>query len=339
MKTNNHYVPRTYLKQWANGSQIFEYTLIVSHENVPVWKESSISRTSSVESLYVYFDKGELNDEMEDFFSEKFEMKYNSFLDKINSRLQLDEQDKDYISKLVASQHLRTLNGFRKIQRIVEEKWPEIIEKLVKKMEDEIKINGTLTVKEVNKDDALVPLKVKIHSINDEESSLELQSYNGKSYWIFAMKHLLESTYKVLNNVSWCIFDAPQDFSWVTTDDPIIFLNYHGPINYDFEGGWGVKNTNIIYPLTPKKLLFAEIGRTLKTYDTATHEFAKLMQEYIVMHAFSCVYSNEKNQEITEIRKRIVNQKMFKELNDSLKKLHKDYMSYEVPYLKRDNKE
>lgn len=162
MKINNHYVPKTYLKQWADGTKVYEYTLLVPHKDVPKWKKVSVSKTSSVNSLYLYFDKGGMNDEMEDYFSEEFEMKYNSFLNKINSYTSLDAKDKDYISKLVASQSLRTLNGFHKVQEIVSKQFPEIIETVVSEMEKEFHETGTLSSIEEYGKNNFIPLSISM---------------------------------------------------------------------------------------------------------------------------------------------------------------------------------
>lgn len=335
MKINNHYVPKTYLKQWSDGTKVYEYKLLSPHKDVPKWKKASISKTSSVNSLYLYYDKGEMNDEMEDYFSEEFEMKYTTFINKINSYVPLDDKDNDYISKLVASQYLRTLNGFRKVQEIILNQFPEIINDVVSEMEKEFYETGTLLVNENNEKDNFIPLKVNIHDINNRKSGLEVQSYAGKSLWIYAMKHLLDSTYKVLNNTSWCIYDAPPNFSWVTTDDPVIFLNYYERNNYDFKGGWGIENTNIIFPLSPEKLLFTQIGQVQKNYAVATYSFANTIQEYIIEHAYSKIYSNEKKHKVTKLRKRIIDEKLFKDFTNSLKDFHENYINNEVPYLRK----
>ena len=275
MKINNHYVPKTYLKQWAKETKIYEYALLVSHESIPKWKKASISRTSSVNSLYIYYDKGEMNDEMEDYFSEEFEMKYTSFINKVNSYLPFEENDIEYMSKLIASQYLRTLSGFHRIQKFIIKSFPNTIEEIITDMEKGNHKTDFITVENESKQNNFIPLKLDIYDVNQEKAALKVETYAGKSLWIFAMKHMLNSTYKILNKISWCVYDAPPNFSWVTSDDPVIFLNYHKNENYDFNGGWGSKNTIIIFPLSPKKLLFAQIGQVQKSsYRTATYSFA-----------------------------------------------------------------
>ncbi|MGG5359197.1 MULTISPECIES: DUF4238 domain-containing protein [unclassified Enterococcus] len=336
MKINNHYVPKTYLKQWAINNKIYEYNLLVPHDKYPKWKKVSISRTSSLDSLYLYYDEGEITDEMEDFFSTEFEMQYNSFIDKINTYSILDKNDKEYISKLVASQYLRTLKGFYRIQKIVIDTFPDIIEDLKFSMEQEFKTTGTLRVDNKSRleYDNFIPLKVDIQKLDEEKSGLNIQTIAGKSLWLFCIKHFLTSTYKILNKISWCIYDAPNNFEWVTSDDPVIFLNYFNKNNYNFNGGWGVNNTNIIFPLSPTKLLFATIGQSTTPYQKATLSFAEEIQKYIVENSHYKIYSRTVNQKITKMRKRHVDEKKFREFNDSLKDFHDNYVDIEIPFLK-----
>lgn len=336
MKINNHYVPKTYLKQWAREKKIYEYKLLVPHEKYPKWNNVSISRTSSLEFLYLYYNEGEITDELEDFFSTKFEMQYSSFINKINSYSKLDKNDKEYISKLVASQYLRTLKGFFRTQKIVTDKFPEIIEDLVFSMEQEFKKSGSLQIDNKSKLEHydFIPLKVELQKIDRENTGLNIQTIAGKSLWLFGIKHLLNSTYKALNKISWCIYDAPNNYEWATSDDPVIFLNFYDKKNYNFDGAWGVENTNVIFPLSPTKLLFATIGQPTDTYKKATLTFAEEIQKYIVENAYSKIYSRIPVNRITKIRKRLVDEHEFRIFNNSLKNFHKNYLNDEVPLLK-----
>lgn len=335
MKKNNHYVPKTYLKQWAKNNKIQEYSLLVPHEKVPKWKEVSISRTSSLDYLYVFFQDGKLTDKMEDFFSEEFEMNFSTFMNKIDLHLPLNDDDKEYISKLVASQYLRTLNGFQNINRKIKEILPNVMQEVVDDLNNKIKNKNNLIIEKELEVKNELPVKVKLSKSDDNQGILEIESYIGKSYWIFALKYLLESTYKVLNTVSWCIYEAPKNFSWATSDDPVILLNYYRDGEYDFGGGWARKNTNIIFPLSPNKLLFAQIGEnSMQPYATATYAEARVFQKYIVEHAHTKIYSDFKNSSISKIRKRVVNEKDFKQFWASIQNYHDDYVNNEIPYLK-----
>lgn len=68
MKINNHYVPQIYLKQWEQKHKIYTYELLVPNKKCPIWKRESISRTSSLDYLYLYNINKEVSEELEDFF-------------------------------------------------------------------------------------------------------------------------------------------------------------------------------------------------------------------------------------------------------------------------------
>src|SRR5699024_11588180 len=75
-----------------------------------------------------------------------------------------------------------------------------------------------------------------------------------------------------------CSSDLP------TSDNPVINLNYYRKDKYDFNGGWGVDNTCIMMPLTPKHLLYTQVGYngSIKHLDKSiewTNFFVKLRSE------------------------------------------------------------
>lgn len=333
LKIKNHYVPKVYLKQWATGNKLYEYRLLVSHEKVPKWNKVSISNTATVDYLYLYLDDGELNDEMENYFSEEFEMKYGSLIEKVNSYEFLNSVDFEYISKLVVGQFIRTLSGYYWSQSIIQKTFPEIVEELSRKIDKDLTMKGSLPKREIGKIDKLLPLKLEM--LEDEENNfLKVETYAGKSTWLMSMKHLLGTTYKSLMATSWCIYDAPTNFYWATSDDPVILLNYYGKDDYDFKGGFGNIGTEIIFPLSPNKLLYTKIGKEFKeSYVRASYSVADLFQKIIVEHAFSKVYSSEENKKITKMRKRIVDETKYRSVDQSLKDFHENYINKEVPYL------
>ena len=142
MKIKNHYVPQVYLKQWENKKRIYTYEVLVPNKKCPIWKTESIRRTSSVDYLYIYKENNELTEELENFFSE-IENYYQTFMDKVNNNTELTLQDFKYISKLIASQHLRTIAGYLRCKNIILKQFGNVVTKTVEKMITEIE-NGSL---------------------------------------------------------------------------------------------------------------------------------------------------------------------------------------------------
>lgn len=337
MKINNHYVPQIYLKQWEQKHKIYTYELLVPNKKCPIWKRESISRTSSLDYLYLYNINKEVSEELEDFFSFEVENYYQAFIDKLTNRSSLDENDLKYISKLIAAQHLRTIGGYIRCKQVLTNSFEDIIKDTIEKIDKEIQegIVQHKTSKISSIDKKLLPLKTNIVEKDDKSVFLEVNSIIGKSTWIYSMKHLLTKTHKVLDDVSWCIYEAPEHFNWVTSDDPVIFLNYYDKNAYDFKGGWASKNTNIIFPLSPKKLLFAQIGvKQNVLYKKADVDFAIQIQRFIIENAFLKVYSFKEDNMVSSIRNRVVNRKEFLRIKKEIEQIHENYMNDELLYIK-----
>src|SRR5690606_12306492 len=83
------------------------------------------------------------------------------------------------------------------------------------------------------------PLKVSIGRKPDGNGTLKATTLVGRKMWIWSLRHLLTSTIEKLPRTRWTILHAPSNLSWPTTDNPLVRLNFFGPANYNFGGGWG----------------------------------------------------------------------------------------------------
>lgn len=224
------------------------------------------------------------------------------------------------------------------VKKILINSFEDIIKDTVEKIDKDVQ-EGVVqhkTNKIISIDEKLLPLKTSIVKEGDKNIFLKVNSIIGKSTWIYSMKHLLAKTYKVLDNVSWCIYDAPKYFEWITLDDPVVFLNYYGKNKYDFNGRWASKNTNIIFPLSPKKLLFEQIGGIEQNalYKKASVDFAIQIQKFIIENAFLKVYSFKEDNMVCSIRNRVVNRKEFLRIKKEMEQIHENYMNDELLYIK-----
>lgn len=105
---------------------------------------------------------------------------------------------------------------------------------------------------------------------------------------------------------------AAPGISWPTSDDPVICLNYYGKDNYDFGGGWGKKGCEIIFPISPNKVLYTQIGEeiTINQFDTS---LSRLVEKLIIEHAHRKIYSISPNDKVRSIRDKIENSTVYKE--------------------------
>jgi hypothetical protein len=82
--------------------------------------------------------------------------------------------------------------------------------------------------------------------------------------------------------------------------------------NYDFGGGWGVNNGDILLPLSPKHLLYTCIGKKVWPRGTVLDvKTASLIRKIIIEHADRYVFA-ESPSDLHLIRPRLVCSETFK---------------------------
>lgn len=315
---NNHYVPRFYLKNWSDTpGKVWRYRLLVSHENVPLWDCPSLHYTGCQSDLYTYTDEDSETDEFETWFSMEVEQPANEVIAKaINDKLLL-EKDYYILSKFVAAQFVRTPASLSKQLKFYKEKLPAIVETtledVVRNLEETLPQREPLPHIKLNDAQKLIPAKVTIEkNFNNEDGILKFETILGRGVWLCVIKHFIQNTSKILMNYHWQIIKAAHSI-WCTSDDPVICLNYYGHDNYNFGGGWGEKGTEILLPLSPKHLLYTQVGETNIRNDLQENPcFTYLIQKLTFEHAFRNIYSDKPFDSIASCKRRIVNNELFK---------------------------
>lgn len=157
---------------------------------------------------------------------------------------------------------------------------------------------------------------------------------SGRALWLFSIRHLLNSSAKVLLNNSWTILCPPPGLRWLTSDSPVIKLNYYDP-NYDFKGGWGNPGTEIIFPLSPLCLMYTKVGdpRPPTKYTVLSQHLAVMFQRFIIEHAHRNIYSMTPDQSIPNQRPRIVDAQRFQDEKKQLEEWHEENIRAEQDLL------
>jgi hypothetical protein len=128
----------------------------------------------------------------------------------------------------------------------------------------------------------------------------------GRGLWFFTMKHILTNTLKVLYKHKWAILEAPASLGWFTSDDPVICLNFRSESDYDFNGGWNRARANILFPLSPRHLMFTEIGANSDPRQVPSRYHARLFRRMIAEHAHRRIYSLAEDGKIPQLKPRLV---------------------------------
>jgi Protein of unknown function (DUF4238) len=192
---------------------------------------------------------------------------------------------------------------------------PSILDESLKDVEAylrEAKASGQKVINDPTPHTEYFPMRVDRKDLPDEKKvQFTAKVVVGRGLWFYTMKHTLTKTLNVLHKHKWAILEAPNRLEWFTSDDPVICLNYRSESDYDFNGGWNRPQANILFPLSPRHLMFTEIGASTFPRRVPSRYHARLFRRMIAEHAHRRIYSTAEDSKIPQLKPRIVNTLMF----------------------------
>jgi hypothetical protein len=332
----NHYVSQGYLKRWApSHKRLWVYRVLVSHIQVPAWKEASVKGVAYHSHLYTRIAAGRETDDFERWLDREYEAPAEEPLEKATSDARLTPDDWKCLVRFVAAQDVRTP------ARLVEssQRWNQILpgildttlREAVRKLgesgdrEEIVRQEPTGETEYIH-----IPLRVTREvEPGRNAGKLKAEVVVGRSVWLFSMQHLLTKTVTVLQQQRWTILSPPEGMYWLTSDDPVIKLNYYRPGTYDFKGGWGNPGTEILLPLSPRHLLYTRVDDRPPRRGEIPRDQAEMIQRLIAEHAHRLIFAAEPDPEVPRLRPRTVNADLWRDENDLWRKWHEEQTAAE----------
>lgn len=341
-KRNNHYLPRSYLKRWAEeNGRIWTYRLLVSHASVPLWKLQSTKGVTYHEHLYTRVMADEESDEIERWFDRDFESPAEEPIRKVIANQKLSPADWKRLVRFLAAQDVRTPARLMENMKRWQKTLPAVVEQTMK--DYALKLGDKGDHKSISNqvrpsNNKYFPGRVALEKTsNHKGAQLKFETVIGRSLWIFGIKKLLSETLNALLDHKWTILRSPQGIRWLTSDDPVVKLNYYRPGKYDFGGGWGRNGTEIFLPLGPGHLMYTLVGkRPPQRNSLLSDEQAEFLQKITVEHAHRLVFAMEKDKNVARWRPRTVDCEAFKSEQEQWRKWDKDQREAERRLYFRD---
>ena len=327
---DNHFVPQLYLRQWSDdGLSVWAYRLLVSHQKVPEWSPRSISKVAYLRDLYTLHENGEEVDDFERWIESEFENPVQESIRKILKDNPLSPLDWERLACFLGAQDVRTplsyLESAERWGKTLPELLKSTLEKAIQKLEQkevQAKSNQSSEYKSLSFDEIL---DIQTVSSSDSESGqayIRAKMIAGRRLWLQSQELLLTKTIAALKSHKWCIVRPARGFQWFTSDHPVVKLNYYGQGNYDLKGGWGNDGTNIFMPISPRHLLFTEIGRDIPNRLTFTTEQTRQFQSLIAERALRWIFAHAPMKIIPKLRPRHVDPEIFKREEEQWKNWH-----------------
>lgn len=325
---NNHFVSRGHLKRWALADdRVWMYRILVSHAQVPLWKKRSIRGLAYHTHLYTRITVGGETDEIERWLDREFETPAEEAIERATSGARLTANDWKRLVRFLAAQDVRT--PARLVERLKhwESTLPGLIEDTLQKSVHTLELareTGQALPPSKTSFADYMPFRVTTEIKPGEKTGrLKGKTLAGRGLWLFSIRHLLTQTVNVLLQHRWTILAPPDNMNWFTSDDPVVRLNFNGPDKYDFGGGWGSPGTDIFLPLSPRHLLYTQVGkRPPSRGDTMARPQAEMVRRLIAEHAHRMIFAAEPDPSVPEFRPRTVDAHLLANENEQWRRWH-----------------
>ncbi|WP_181318372.1 DUF4238 domain-containing protein [Photobacterium kishitanii] len=331
VKKNNHFLPQMYLKNWCNEQgKVFQYRKVVQHENVPVWKDYYPAAIGYSQYLYVNTKNGCPDDILENWFDTNYEFPAKNSIEKVIRNEKLTKHDYKLIANFVALQDVRTPKRyFEHLERSDEQVLSEIVEDVVNEVKSKIppdfKPDGKAHYYEG------LPIKVVIEDDGNEAFIVKVTWLTGRASWLWSIQHVLTTVAEQLYQNSWTILHPADGMSWLTSDNPVVRLNYENSKSYDFNGGWANPNSEVILPLGPKHLLYTQISVSppILRGTKLTVDQTRKINQMIAENSHRFVVSHEKREDIEVLFPRVVDKEQIEAEMEHWKNWHLSHQEAE----------
>jgi len=337
MRIKNHYVSQGYLKRWSvDEKTVYAYRVLVSNENVPLWTRRSIDGIGYHRHLYTRIVAGKESDELERVFGEEYESPAELAIRKAVSDQKLTPDDWRHMVRFLALQDIRT--PARLFQQL--DRWgkdlPIWLDKLllesVGELESIVERGGRLPVSRPTDPTNRFPLRTTIEKApNSDGGLLKAELTVGRELWLFTVRNALENTANVLHKHKWTVLKPPKGKKWITSDNPVVRLNYYNEGKYDFGGGWDSEGSEILFPLGLNHLLYTRVGHKPPLRGTRFPEYnGNLIRRFIAEHGHRMIFSKEPDDDIPRYKPRIVSADALKNERSDWEKWHKEQTEAEL---------
>jgi hypothetical protein len=337
-RSDDHYVSQGYLKRWESShKKVYVYRTLVSHQSVKKWKEQSIKGIAYHKHLYTQLLSGIQSDEIERWFNQWYETPAENSILKAISDQRLTNTDWQLLVNFLAAHDVRTPLRLIEHLRRAEKQLPVIMNDILTSLEEKLRRKDNATSENStsnNKIEGLFPLAVSIDKNKDKDyARIKVETTPGRSTWIFSIKHLLQNTARILHKNKWTIMKPAKGMHWPTSDNPVVKLNYYSPGNYDFRGGWYNPGSELLFPLGPNHIMYAQVGKRPPLRGTRFSESqTELIRRLITENAHRYIFSNYVDQRLEIYRPRIVSRDQYNSEIAQWKKWHEVQSKIESKY-------
>lgn len=346
---HNHFVPQHYLRAWsADGHRVWSYATLVPHANCPEWELRSTRGLAAHDHLYTArLGPGDA-DRFERRLHAEIEQPAEAVIAKMAAGRALDRADFARLARYAFVLNLRTPVAYGEYAARAARIGPDLLHRTLTRAVSTLERAarrgdaGQVRTRRGTRPDAHpMPTRVRVDAgAPDRPATLGATFVVGRAAWLHSLERLLgphSRSARAAEACHWRIIRPFPGRTWWTSDHPVVRLNYYGEQDgvdrYDFGGGWGNPGSEILVPLTPDHLLYAQVGAgqrrdpaerrgarrgrrrrpaseaaaVIRHDDVASAWFTTMVQRFVAERAHRWVFASEAAGRVRWFRPRHVN--------------------------------
>lgn len=285
---NHHYIPQGYLRGfgWKRG----KHHMVVVHDFQGGKVYETNTRNICAQRDFMRFEaKGREPDWLENEFS-KLEAKAVAAIREVTKSGVFDGENKNYILNLMALLAVRSpeqRENMREFQARVAQRMMELVlekkerwESQTKEMEEKTGKPSTVTYEEAK--DFLMRGEYRIEVAREQHIQTEIDLYN--------------TVLQLLGQRKWTLYIVPGDYGeFITTSRPVVIAYIDPekvPLYLRYSPGFGLKNTEVYFPLTKHALLIGRWDGGEMTINPTNQPFVGVMNMQMIQHSYGLALSS-----------------------------------------------
>lgn len=299
-------------------------------------EKDCLTRLAYQRDLYTTFAGSREVDEFERWIAAEFEEPGLEAVQKLVAGTRLTTIDWRSLARFVAAQDVRTPLNFiesmkrwdQEIPRILEETLRDAVKKLqaAKNQGVRIEVERKLTAFDNS-------FRIRIEPPPDpasDQALLRVEVLIGRGLWLASIRHLLTNTANGLCQHRWSVVKPCGDEEWPLTDHPVLRLNYYRPGEYDFRGGWGNPGSEVIMPVSPRQLLYVQVGNRAPNRFTFSTEQTQVVQRFLAERAHRWVFARRPMPWVARVKPRVIDAARALAEEEGWRRWHEEQLHAEV---------
>lgn len=317
----SHYVPVAYYRPWVGVDERIEaYRLLVPSDSYPRWERRAIRSVPRRRDLYTSVADGNESDRVERWLNESVETPALTVLAKLRTGdRNLDAEERRRLARYVVALDVRNPGSYSdfatKTLAHFKGLMGTIMADTIAKVDAATRRGETLPEPAAEGADTAAFLRTRVVSTPGGAEShagfIEATATVGREMWMHSIRRAVDTHSHHAEGLDWHVLRPHPGWSWFTSDRPVLRLAYVSESSYSFDGGWGIPKVEIILPLSPTSLLYAQVGKTRDFSQPLSVEQTVTMQRLIAERALRWVFSHERPTRVEWFRPRYVDRATF----------------------------